>query len=260
MLLIGCVNQQAFDDRAQAEAAHGIPASLEPWRHQRLSGRPAIDFPLRRTYQLTGAGGFVGTAVSITTDGYLLTAAHCVGQPSHVQVVMPGKSTKERPRLLAPRIVAVSGQDDWALIHVTGASVATPLSAQPPVAGMPVLASGYSPHRQAITVQVAPGRPGPLPSGGRVTAIKRAGAPGGGHPECLAIDHTAIIMGGDSGGPVFDGRGGLIGVTVRGSSAYPLLGMTMRRQYSTAIQVPSGFLEQTIRTDRRRRPGSVGSF
>jgi S1-C subfamily serine protease len=216
-LLTGC---QSFM-LAQIDARKA--PSLAPWRDRAIAGESARDYVLRRSAVLTsgcdgvvaqvtadrtailraadtsgGRGGGCG-AVAITPDGYFLSAAHCVQDPP----LMLYRFEPGEQAAVAVRLVALFKDDrvegpDYALVHVDLATPAYAPLAETVPAGEPVICVGS----------------------GIGSSIFAAGSVTG-EQQCLAgnvpvriITHDAPLYLGDSGGPVFDPLGRLIGISV----------------------------------------------
>lgn len=141
------------------------------------------------------SGFAVGTACAISRDGYYLTAAHCVeSEPAHLLVGDEKGFHKARVRL----VWKGSQEDpDLALIHAPVTCeqffpLASPEAISP---GVRVLTDGFSSLKSN-------------PAGGK---ILRRGA--GKDSRWLEFQHDAPFVMGDSGGPVMDESGRLLGVS-----------------------------------------------
>ena len=209
------------------------PASLEFWKTITIQGRSALDFSSFVTAMLiptdvtisfrlvpTTEGGTTvktrfqlkpgksygfGSAVPISSDGYFVTAAHCVGkQGSTIQVLT--KPASPPLSLSLAHVVWRSDETnpdepDLAILHapiksdlfVTLASQATLKI------GTPVLTSGYGSFKKSH-------------SGGHLQSITNPKlAPTG--VTWRELTHTALTTPGDSGGPILSKERQLLGIS-----------------------------------------------
>jgi len=139
-----------------------------------------------------------GTAFVIDPQGWLLTAAHVARRARQVQVELP---------TLAPmdaRIVGYDATRDLAVLRVEPASPlpALPLADQSPGAGQPVIVIG------------APrGRSGVMTTG----EVVATGASLPGLVQGIFVRFSAVVRSGESGGPLLNDRGQVVGVVVAAS-------------------------------------------
>lgn len=139
-------------------------------------------------------GGSQGSGVIVSKDGYILTAAHVSGRPGgRVTIIMPDGSTKQGKVLGANLNVdagMIKADDDGPWPHVE-------IGKSKPLAdGQWCIALGHPGGFQAA-------RPAPL----RLGRILRNRA--------VAVDTDCMLISGDSGGPLFDLDGKLIGIHSR---------------------------------------------
>jgi serine protease Do len=135
-----------------------------------------------------------GAGVLISADGQILTAYHVVYGATRLVAV--GADKKQYPL----SVVGFDDQHDLALlkINVSGAAF-VPLSAQPPRIGQAALAIGNSGGRFL------------QPKTGKLLGLDLAASQADFPPGTLQLD--APLAPGDSGGPVLNDAGQLIGIT-----------------------------------------------
>lgn len=207
-------------------------ASLEPWKTITIQDRSAIDFgtsvsamlasldvkislftvrtadePVRVTIKMKGKPGKsvdFGSAVPISSDGYFLTAAHCVGKKgSTIQLLV--QTASPPVTLSVARVVwrsddTAPNEPDLAILHTPiKPEVFVRLAAQDGLkTGMPILASGFGSIQKnwagGYLLSITP--PQPAPSG----VIWRK------------LTHSAPFTPGDSGGPMLSAEGELLGI------------------------------------------------
>jgi len=213
----------------------------------------------------TGEGGFISSAVPVTTDGYFLTAAHCADNDDLTLVTLNHKLHLVK---VAARVVwrgnAVKNGPDLAIIK---AAVRPPLPFE--LAG----AGALSPHVKVAATGwsgIVHDNPMGATAAGRILTVSSLQSDESG-AAWRVIGHDVPLNFGDSGGPLVlqDGRlagiNSCIGVTVSGflwttlgfsgSADRPLSG------YSGEAFAPSpAWLHRTIENDRiatrRQKPGS----
>lgn len=160
--------------------------------------RPAIARVIARAQAGPGEAA-VGTAAAIDPAGFLITAGHVVQGAARIEAVF-----SDGHRLEA-RLVGLDESNDLALLQVeqrltTTIPLALPSTA---VVGMPVVASGYG-----LFTPVEPNfKVGEIQEIGRQISGLRDPLPNS------VIQTTAPLRPGDSGGPLLDLEGRLIGVS-----------------------------------------------
>lgn len=152
-----------------------------------------------------------GTGMVLTADGEILTNNHVVEGASHIRVTIPGEGTA------VADVVGVAPSDDIALLQISGMSGLDPVS----IGDSSAVEVG-----DAITaVGNAYGKGGtPSAVQGSVTAVHRTiragdpGDPSGDNSERLddVIEIAANVVPGDSGGPLLDADGNVIGIVTAG--------------------------------------------
>lgn len=176
-------------------------------------------------------------AAVITTDGYCLTAAHVVRG-----ALRAAPTTGDQAGVFAAaRVVWTSGAEapDLALLHVEGLRFDRALDmrrAGVADLGTRVVLGGYPGGALRIAI-----------SGGTLTSVTATAPPRLGAPASVVIEHSAPGQQGDSGGPVIDAQGRLIGVANAGYWT-PLGGW----QGVASLPHPA-WLARVIEADRARR-------
>jgi len=150
-------------------------------------------------------GESIGTGVIVTTDGEIVTNAHVVGDAKTVHVRLNGES---EPREAA--VVAADPGRDLALLRIdaTGLSPATFAAADDVRLGDEVLAIGYALDLDGD----------PTVTLGIVSALDRTLATETGSLKGL-IQTDAAISSGNSGGPLVNALGDVVGITTLASSS-----------------------------------------
>jgi S1-C subfamily serine protease len=155
----------------------------------------AVVSVLRRGSGRRGDAG-AGSGFFFAPDGYLLTNAHVVAGAKHVEVVLAAGEKLE---------ASVIGEDaatDLAVVRVA------------PASGLPFVEIGPARLRVGQLV-VAIGNPlgfASTVSTGVVSALGRSMRGAGGRKIEGVVQHTAPLNPGNSGGPLVDARGHVIGV------------------------------------------------
>jgi S1-C subfamily serine protease len=150
-------------------------------------------------------GESAGTGVIITSDGEILTNAHVVGDSGAVNVRLAGES---EPRPGA--VVAVDLENDLALVRVDvdGLDTVTFAAADDVRIGDQVLAIGYALDLDGD----------PTVTAGIVSAVGRSLATDQGALDGL-VQTDAAISSGNSGGPLLDARGRVVGINTAVASS-----------------------------------------
>ena len=167
----------------------------------------------RGVVQISGAVGDArasGTGVVIdAAKGLIATNAHVVSGMSSIEVALPDHSR------VAARLVASSPCDDLAVVQITPSQSTATLafSPGPSAAGDAVMAFGFPTSFEAgdtETVKVTEGM---------VSAVNVVSAPDASLPEYKStIQHQAPISPGNSGGPLVDETGRVVGINTLGNS------------------------------------------
>ncbi|RME71324.1 MAG: serine protease [Planctomycetota bacterium] len=136
-----------------------------------------------------------GSGCIVSTDGWILTAAHVVGSASSLEAILP-----DGVRLPA-RVVLTNPTNDYALCKIDAIGLPHFVFGPRPPRGATVVAVGAWKHEDVSRHSV-----------GRVV-YPRIRIPGEGRAYYYdAIFHTAPIVAGDSGGALLDERGRLVGI------------------------------------------------
>jgi putative serine protease PepD len=195
-----------FGSRNGAAVPLGAPPAPPPSAGQRppesLAGVAERVLPSVVTVRVLGSRSFsVGSGFVVTADGYVITNDHVVAASNDkVNVTFTDGATA------AAEVVGSDPESDLAVIKVTGRAGLPPVQfgdSDAIAVGDPVLAFG-SPLALANTV-----------TSGIVSAVDRtmrAGEPGGPVRYYAAIQTDAAVNQGNSGGPLVDGAGRVIGV------------------------------------------------
>jgi len=217
------------------------------------------------TAQLTLQNGeAAGTGMVLTSSGYILTNNHVVDEATSLSVKVSNGS-----KTYPAKVVGVDPTDDVAVIQAEGASGLTPLSFGN--------SSSVSVGDSVVAIGNALNKPGPpTVTEGTVTALNRSitvnSDLGGTESLTQLVEHNAQLQPGNSGGPLFNAAGQVVGMnTAAASGAIPQSGtndgfaipinsaMTIAHQIETGrgggnISVgPRGFLGVEV-----AQPGSTG--
>lgn len=159
-----------------------------------------------------GAGQWSGSAFCIDPAGYFVTNHHVVapreGESRITLVYRPGEADQ---RVLGATVVRADATADLAILRGQDRMQFTPLplgNSENLAETMEVVAFGYPFGRQLAV------RPGDYPSvtvsTGRITALRKAGG------ELEQIQTDASLNPGNSGGPILNIRGEVVGIAVAG--------------------------------------------
>lgn len=183
---------------------------------------------------------YTGTAVVLTRDGYLLTAAHCAATPNLTVIPAYLGPMFDHPGALRPRVVwfGRSGDplQDLALLKVEATLPAafdwadeTELKRHTPVALAGIDLTGY---RLRFTY-----------AAGRLTDPDWDHPASPADPPIRAITHSAPLRRGDSGGPLLtpDGHLAAVNVAVR---------FGLGPQFSVSLRPNPAWINQLIASDR----------
>ncbi|MEM7384791.1 MAG: serine protease, partial [Verrucomicrobiota bacterium] len=283
LTLTGCASlYQKEEKRVLAAIAASKPATLSQWERDTgdhdsellttvarfstailFSGYKSLTVETKKTPGGTSLVlGFEGqkgsshaSAVPISRDGYFLTARHCLegAEPPFSLVTIVKEGSGIQPVKTPFRIVwtGTAKAIDLALIHAP-VRPAFPLKLAPPSAfqrGTPVAAAGWSglwSGNEPISGRAA----------GRLLSFKE---PTENHASRL-VYHSAPLDGGDSGGPLINGAGQLLGIHSSGHykvNPWPTIlnpgkKRDLVRKYRALAIVPDQrALEQIMKADRR---------
>lgn len=274
VLLPSCRVTNADDQKKQAGEILNTrrPASLRAWREVTIGGFKPADYVTPRTAVVlpptvtvsspsrrkTGdslsiglkfrspGDFFYGCAVPITRDGYFLTAAHCLegGAGATLMVIARDQSLAAVPARVVWKPDRGPKNPDLALIHAPVVPWAVmPLSQERAVKNTPVLING--------TGSRVPPSLGFGQSGGRILRVGLSG-PEAGKPRWWGFYHTAPLASGDSGGPVINAHGQLLGISTGMDGRWNLLSKprTLWFYRGSAEMVDPDWLRAAIGQDR----------
>ncbi|WAC19544.1 serine protease [Luteolibacter sp. SL250] len=216
-----------------------------------VGGDTRIDFEFHATSFTmranSKAGDFsIGSAAAVAADGYYLTAAHCLNDKGLRLISYTGGGL-----LYTQEVRTVwSGEDmgmDLALIHIPANGLAsfalTDARALQP--GVEVLAGGVGGLKYGQ-------------SAGSILSVRDKGEGSGSNWKVVV--HSAPLIQGDSGGPVMNGAGTLVGVTSTGGAfGLGLPGIQWVHAYRAgAIWVDPVWIRGVISADRRSQRAEGG--
>jgi S1-C subfamily serine protease len=168
-------------------------------------------------YQQASAAG---TGMVLTSSGEILTNNHVIRGATKITVVVPGTS-----HAYAANVVGYDVADDVAVLRVVGASnlgTVTTAEASKVAIGDRVAAVGNAGGTGALSTAT-----------GSVTALQRSivvnDESGGAARLTGLVGVNANVVAGDSGGPLLNSAGAVIGMNTAGSTGYV-------SRYSTATQ------------------------
>ncbi len=246
------------------------PAGLREWTHRKIGDARALDYAALRwavlfqsrhamdvtlvksaetdrskTFEIVaetkGALG-KGMAVPVTSDGYFLTASHCAHRPRLALVAL---ASDGELHCVTPDIVwrgrVEKGEPDLTLIHAP----VTPYQTYK-LAGFDELKNGS----QIFTCgNASEKRPVIAYSGGSVTRLGSvmANPPGA---RWRPLEHTAELTPGDSGGPLIEKHGLVIGINTRAS--FELGRDKMRHYRGISVAPDSAWIRSLIEKHRAR--------
>lgn len=187
-LVLGVAAAVACGPKARGPAGPGPRRAAEPLTPRQIAERATPSIVL-----IELAGGGVGTGFLVAGDGRIVTNFHVIAGQSQARVKLA-----DGRELEALEVMAVDPAHDLAIIRVGEA-------------GLPPLPLGDSSSVRAGDRVIAIGHPlglGTTISDGLVSAVREV------DPTLTVLQITAPISPGSSGGPLFNDRGEVIGVTV----------------------------------------------
>lgn len=238
--------------------------SLAAWKDRRVGKTPAFAYmPERIGYLVAGKALIfmipkkdgmemniwskspfdVGSAAAVSEDGYYLTAAHCVKQ---APLQLLGYDGRKILHASGVRVIWKSGSDrsDLALVHASVRPRGYFTMAGPSEIGgrgKPVLAGGLGGLKQNL-------------SAGRIRKVFSYEENG---VKYLEILHDTPLEKGDSGGPLMDESGRLLGVSSKGGAwsleVFGKYWFNSRR--SISVWVDPHWILSLIEEDRRKHGG-----
>jgi S1-C subfamily serine protease len=156
-------------------------------------------------------GAAAGTGIVLTSSGEVLTNNHVIRGATSIRVVIPG--TKHR---YTAKVVGYDVADDVAILKAAGASHLKPVS---------TAASAKLKVGQAVrAVGNANGNGRLVSARGSITGLRRAitvsDDTGGSESLAGLIETSAALRPGDSGGPLLDASGKVIGMDTAASTGF----------------------------------------
>ena len=206
----------------------------------------------------------LGSAAAVSDDGYFLTAGHNIlnYQPLVLVAIVSNQSGVLQVRRAPVRVVWAPDNPaiapDIAVVYADiGQLDAFEWVAAPPDVDTGIVTAGWP----LTYLEMNSG--GTRMSGGRILSVTRRDGFRS-SPSYSVIQHNAPIVPGDSGGPVLDGKGRLIGINSAVEWGIPVsqwLGIVfglapgqvnVREYVATAIMPDPVWLRELIENDRRR--------
>jgi S1-C subfamily serine protease len=189
--------------------------------------------------ELGGArgGSGAGSGFAVTPDGYVMTNSHVVHDARQIRIRTPAGETTEA------RIVGDDPATDLALVRVDPAALAT-------AAGVPYLPIDGAIAPKVGQLAVAIGNPlgfESTVSTGVVSALGRSLRGKGGRLIDGVIQHTAPLNPGNSGGPLLDGTGRVLGVNTA------IIARSQNLGFAIAVETAAWVLGQLLAHGRVRR-------
>jgi S1-C subfamily serine protease len=200
---ISSSNPVTASPQSSSSSTAGVPNGLDAASIASRVDPGIVDI----TSNLAGqGGGAAGTGMVLTSSGEVLTNNHVIENASGISVKIDGKG-----RSYTAKVLGTDVTDDVALLQIQGVSglaTVSPGDSSKVTVGQPVLAIG-----NALDLQGPP-----TVTQGTVSALGRtitASGGGTGGSETLSglIQTDAPISPGNSGGPLVDAFGHVIGIT-----------------------------------------------
>lgn len=176
-------------------------------------------------------GQGAGSGVVIAPDGYVLTNAHVVDGATTVEVTLTDGES------LTARTVGVDRATDLAIVRITGSS-------------LPFVQPGRAAELRPGQLVVAIGNPlgfQSTVSAGVVSATARALRGRDGRLIENLVQHTAPLNPGNSGGPLVDFRGRLVGVNTA------IIAMAQGMSFAIPIETVNWVVPKLLNDGRVRR-------
>jgi S1-C subfamily serine protease len=197
----------------------------------------AIEIGAARGNHPGGAGsGFV-----VTPDGYVMTNSHVVSGARAIKVKTPAGETVDA------QVVGDDPATDLALVRVDAAALVVPRTPHP---GVPYLPIDGTLAPRVGQLAVAIGNPlgfESTVSAGVVSALGRSLRGKGNRLIDGVIQHTAPLNPGNSGGPLLDGAGRVIGVNTA------IIARSQGLGFAIAVETAAWVLGQLLAHGRVRR-------
>ena len=214
------------DGSSAQDPSDGVPAEQQPWDPWGESDRGSQQQPSSEQTTATAAQGVgvvlistssssaqgAGSGMVLSSDGYVLTNYHVVQSSTEVQVEVASTG-----RSYTATVVGHDASQDVALLKLadaTGLQTVTIDDDGDPAVGDTVTAVGNSEGQGYLSA-----------AEGRVTAtdasitVSSETASSGSESLTDVLKTTAGALPGDSGGPMFDDEGEVVGITTAGEQA-----------------------------------------
>lgn len=264
-LCVSCETVRQWSDRERAE-------SFEAFEELKVGSKTMREFALMRTSGLIGGvkggeGDFsadavvafnstqsgeleFGTAVAVDRRGYLVTAAHCVDGDKEVTLLLsdPSSLTVRKPRIVYTGDPA-GYNSDFAILHVSERLPHVFEWASVPASGDEVISTGMSRVSDSDQSGEVDLKFVIEPVGGRIRRTWQQESEGEGAPYQIIL-HDAPLKYGNSGGPLLDRQGRLLGVNVTGAVSIPIF-YPGRFRWANAVRPDLDWLKQVIEEDAK---------
>ncbi len=205
--------EQRIEDKQQIQQIIGQPVTdgLTPGQIYNQNAAAVVRIEAYSGNAATGSAvGSSGSGFVISADGYVVTNCHVISGMSQVNVNMAGRDE------LPAQVVGVDADLDVALLKVEGENLPYVQLGSSDVmeVGEQVVAIGYPLGSSSASLTV-----------GYVSAKDQVFTGGGSTSTMLQTD--AAINSGNSGGPLFNGAGQVIGITTAKLSGYSASGVSI---------------------------------
>ncbi|PCJ99068.1 MAG: hypothetical protein COA45_06390 [Zetaproteobacteria bacterium] len=210
LIFYGTKPPQDWNKRKKHESR---PRVFDPREDVFISNRPLSNIPLtdhiertRRVAVMVQAGSGHGSGYFISRQGHIITNAHVVGDAMRVRIVTAGRKDK-----LIAEVLRKSARRDVALLKLEeipeGMEIVTlPIKTQWPKVSADIYALG-APQKTRLQDTLSKGIVSAHRKGYKIFGTKMD-----------FIQGDVAIHGGNSGGPLLDSNGNLVGMSVAGYS------------------------------------------
>jgi len=182
-----------------------------------------------------------GTGMVLTADGQVLTNYHVVQGAGTITVTVAATGQSYQAS-----VVGTDPSNDVALLQLAGASGLTTVKADDDVAkvGDAVIAVGNAGGTGSLTAAA-----GTISSLSASVTAASEGSASGSETLSSMIETTADVVSGDSGGPLFDAEGEVVGIDTAASTGAEIDGyaIPIQRALSIVGQIRSGAETGTVR-------------